>query len=431
MTTKRIQLPPWSRMLFQPARYKVAYGGRGGSKSWTFASALLIMGVQRPIRVLCARETMQSMRDSVHRTLSDAIDRMGMGAHYTVQQATIVGKNGTEFIFAGLHANVSNIKSAEGIDVVWVEEAQTVTADSWDTLIPTIRKEGSEIWIGFNPRLATDPTYKRFVVDPPSNAVVRKVNPEDNPWFPEVLRIEMEEDKRRDYAKYLHIWMGECTTAIEGAVYGDEMAKALNEGRITKVSIDRTRAVDTFWDLGFGDSTAIWFAQALPGGTFHIVDYLEDSGKPISHYLIELQKKGYLYGTDWLPHDGVDAIIHKRLASGDRSRSIEQIMRASGRRVRIAPKLNITTGINAVRSILPNCRFDEERCGRGLDCLRMYQWGPPSKIGVERSEPLHDQYSHGSDALRVFATSIKTPIIIPDDNVFSGNQNYSPDAWMA
>ena len=225
--------------------------------------------------------------------------------------------------------------------------------------------------------------------------------------------------------------MGECTTAIEGAVYGDEMAKALNEGRITRVSIDRTRAVDTFWDLGFGDSTAIWFAQALPGGTFHIVDYLEDSGKPISHYLIELQKKGYLYGTDWLPHDGVDAIIHKKLASGDRSRSIEQIMRASGRRVRIAPKLNITTGINAVRSILPNCRFDEERCGRGLDCLRMYQWGAPSKTGVERAEPLHDQYSHGSDALRVFATSIKTPTIIREDSVFDGNRSYSPDAWMA
>jgi phage terminase large subunit len=431
MTTKRIQLPPWSRMLFQPARYKVAYGGRGGSKSWTFAAALLIMGVQRPIRVLCARETMQSMRDSVHRTLSDAIDRMGMGAHYTVQQATIVGKNGTEFIFAGLLHNVANIKSAEGIDVVWVEEAQTVSDDSWNTLIPTIRKDGSEIWVGFNPRLATDPTYKRFVVYPPSNAVVRKVNPEDNPWFPEVLRIEMEEDKRKDYAKYLHIWMGECTTAIEGAVYGDEMAKALNEGRITKVSIDRTRAVDTFWDLGFGDSTAIWFVQALPGGTFHIVDYLEDSSKAISHYLIELQKKGYLYGTDWLPHDGVDAIIHKKLASGDRSRSIEQIMRASGRRVRIAPKLNITTGINAVRSILPNCRFDEGRCGRGLDCLRMYQWGAPSKTGVERAEPLHDQYSHGADALRTMATSIKTPTIIREENLFSSNQNYSPDAWMA
>ena len=431
MITKRIQLPPWSKMLFRPARYKVAYGGRGGSKSWTFAAALLIIGAQRPIRVLCARETMQSMRDSVHRTLIDAIDRMGMGAHYTVQQATIVGKNGTEFIFAGLLHNVANIKSAEGIDIVWVEEAQTVSDDSWNTLIPTIRKDGSEIWVGFNPRLATDPTYKRFVVDPPSNAIVRKVNPEDNPWFPEVLRIEMEEDKRRDYAKYLHIWMGECTTAIEGAVYGDEMAKALNEGRITKVSIDRTRAVDTFWDLGFGDSTAIWFAQALPGGTFHIVDYLEDSGKPISHYLIELQKKGYLYGTDWLPHDGVDAIIHKKLASGDRSRSIEQIMRASGRRVRIAPKLNITTGINAVRSILPNCRFDEERCGRGLDCLRMYQWGAPSKTGVERSEPLHDQYSHGADALRTMATSIKTPTIIREETVFSGNQSYSPDAWMA
>jgi phage terminase large subunit len=431
MTTKRIQLPPWSKMLFQPARYKVAYGGRGGSKSWTFAAALLIMGVQRPIRVLCARETMQSMRDSVHRTLSDAINRMGMGAHYTVQQATITGQNGTEFIFAGLLHNVANIKSAEGIDVVWVEEAQTVSDESWNTLIPTIRKDGSEIWVGFNPRLATDPTYKRFVVDPPASAVVRKVNPEDNPWFPEVLRIEMEEDKRRDYAKYLHIWMGECTTAIEGAVYGDEMAKALNEGRITRVSIDPMRAVDTFWDLGFGDKTAIWFAQALPGGTFHIVDYLEDAGKPISHYLIELQKKGYLYGTDWLPHDGVDAIIHKKLASGDRSRSIEQIMRASGRRVRIAPKLNITTGINAVRSILPNCRFDEEHCGRGLDCLRMYQWGAPSKTGVERTEPLHDQYSHGADALRTMATSIKTPIIIPDDNVFSGNQNYSPDAWMA
>lgn len=430
MREQRIPLPEACKFLFQPARYKVLYSGRGAAKSWSIAAALLIIGAQRPLRVLCARETMQSMKDSVHRLLSDTIDRMGLRGVYEVQQATILGPNGTEFIFAGLLHNVANIKSAEGVDIVWVEEAQSVSQDSWDTLIPTIRKEGSEIWISFNPRLATDPTYKNFVLDPPATAKVVKLSWRDNPWFPEVLRIELEEDKRRNMAKYLHVWEGECTSSVEGAVYGDEMAVALNEGRITSVSIDRTRAVDTFWDLGYGDSTAIWFAQALPGGTVHLVDYLENNGKPISWYLLELQSKGYLYGKDWLPHDGVDAIIHTKLASGDKTRSIEQIMRASGRNVRIAPKLNITSGINAARSLLPNCRFDESKCARGLDCLRMYQWGPASKTGVSRSEPLHDQYSHGADAFRTLATSIRTPGVVVRE------QEHIParggaDAWMS
>jgi phage terminase large subunit len=431
--TQRVELPKWSARLWEPHRYKVVKSGRGAGKSWTFATALLLQGIERPLRIVCGRETQQSLVESVHQLLADTVKRYNLGSHYRIQNDNIHGLNGTKFIFKGLHHNPDGIKSLEGCDRLWLEEANSLSKESWKVVKPTVmRKEGSEIWVSYNPRLATEETHKMFWVDEPPTGTWRyHTSWRENPWFPEGLRIELEDDKRKDMAQYLHVWEGECTTAIEGAVYGKEMAAALAEGRITKVSIDRTRAVDTFWDLGYGDSTAIWFAQALPGGTFHFVDYLENSGEPISWYLIEMQKKGYLYGTDWLPHDGVDAILHKKLSSGDRSRSIEQIMRASGRRVRIAPKLNVITGINAVRSMLPNCRFDEERCARGLDCLRMYQWGAPSKTGVERSEPLHDQYSHGADAARTAGTSLKTPTIVREESPFAPHSVGGPDAWMA
>jgi phage terminase large subunit len=405
----RAEFPEKLNFLFEPHRYKVAYGGRGGLKSWTFARALLVQSSRRKLRILCARETMKSLADSVQTLLADQIGAMKLGAFFSVQKSSIESSVGSEFLFAGLRHNVANIKSLESVDILWIEEGQSVSKGSWEVVIPTIRKPGSEIWVSFNPELETDDTYKRLVLHPPPGAVVVKTTWRDNPWFPEVLRIEMEHLRDTDPAAYAHVWEGECKSSVEGAIYGEEMREATEKGRICSVPVDRMRPVHTFWDLGFGDLTAIWFAQALEGGQVRIVDYLENRGKTIEWYCIQLQQRGYLYGVDWLPHDAVDAIIHTKLAA-DKSRSIEQLMRAAGRNVRVAAKLYVADGINAARTMLSSCWFDSEKCADGLMALRHYQWGPIAASGQERREPLHDWASHGADAFRTLAVSIKAPV---------------------
>ena len=221
MSQRVIDFPAPFEELFEPHRYKVYYGGRGSGKSMNFARALLLMGASRPLTVLCTREVQTSIADSVHRLLREQLEEIGMGSFYRVTQNAIYGKNGTEFIFKGLRFNVREIKSTEGVDICWVEEGQAVSADSWDVLIPTIRKEGSEIWISFNPLDESDPTFQRFVISPPSAAYIRKVNYNENPFFPEVLRKEMEWLKSRDYQAYLHIWEGEVKRHSNALVFGN------------------------------------------------------------------------------------------------------------------------------------------------------------------------------------------------------------------
>ena len=164
------EFPKAYKALFSAFRYKVFYGGRGAGRSWAFAMALLILGANKKLRILCARELQKSIRDSVHKLLVDQIEALNLGSFYEITQNTIRGKNGTEFIFEGLRHNSQQIKSYEAIDICWVEEAVTVSKSSWDFLIPTIRKEGSEIWLSFNPELEEDETYKRFVTNQPKNA---------------------------------------------------------------------------------------------------------------------------------------------------------------------------------------------------------------------------------------------------------------------
>ena len=156
----KAEFPAKTQCLFLPerSRYRVLYGGRGGAKSWAVARALLIKAAKSPLRILCAREFQTSIRDSVHKLLSDQIVALGLIELFEITQAAIRGVNGSEFAFVGLKNNVANVKSYEGIDICWVEEAQTVSRNSWNVLIPTIRKEGSEIWITFNPELETDET---------------------------------------------------------------------------------------------------------------------------------------------------------------------------------------------------------------------------------------------------------------------------------
>lgn len=219
-------LLPWAVAILSVAmRFKVFWGGRGSGKSWMMARALVWLGAQGPLRVLCCRELQTSIRDSVLRLLSDQIDILGLGAWYDVGESFIRGKEGTraagtEFIFKGLHHNSKEIKSLEGIDICWVEEAQAVSEDSWRLLIPTIRKPGSEIWITFNPVNEDDPTYKRFVLNPPANASTLKVNWDMNPFFPEELREEMEHMRKTDPDGAAHVWDGECISRSDAQVYG-------------------------------------------------------------------------------------------------------------------------------------------------------------------------------------------------------------------
>lgn len=394
------RFPPKLKFLFEPARYKVLYGGRGGAKSWGVARALLVKGMEQKLLILCTREFQNSLDESVYKLLSEQINDLGLSTFYEIQAAKIIGANGTEIIFKGLRHNISSIKSFEGVDLVWCEEAQTISKNSWDVLVPTIRKESSEIWLTFNPLLNTDETYKRFVIDPPSNAVVKKIGWSDNPWFPEVLKKEMEDLRNKDPDSYLNVWEGHCRVTLTGAIYARELRDSQEKNHITKVPYDRQAAVHTFWDIGWSDSTAIFFAQII-GFEYHIIDYISVQQTAANEIIQMLQERGYAYGDDWLPHDAQA----KTISAG--GRSFEETLRTLGRKVRIVPKLSIADGINAARTIFPNCYFDESKCADALQSLRHYRYDIDSETGSFSKNPLHDQHSHCADAFRYLAVSLK------------------------
>lgn len=193
----------------KPSRYKIFRGGRGSSKSWSIARVLLGLGRARKLRILCAREIQKSIQDSSYKLLVDQIERLGLGEFYQVLKTEIRGANGTEFLFRGLgNQTAESIKSFEGVDYVWLEEAHTVSDRSLELLIPTIRKDGSEIWISYNPDDESDPVDRRFVQSPPPNTIITNINWDDNPWFPEVLRAEKDYLYSVDPDTAAHVWGG-------------------------------------------------------------------------------------------------------------------------------------------------------------------------------------------------------------------------------
>ena len=221
---RNVELAEPFQALFTPARYKVFWGGRGGAKSWAFARALVLLALMQPLRILCARELQTSIADSVLRLLDDQISALGLTAFFDVTRNTIRSSVGSEFLFKGIRHSVQEIKSTEGVDICWVEEAQSVSAFSWDVLIPTIRKQGSEIWVSFNPGEETDPTYQRFVKTPPPDSVVRKVGWEDNPWFPATLEAERRYMQEVDLEAYEHIWGGHCRAISDAVIFGKRVS---------------------------------------------------------------------------------------------------------------------------------------------------------------------------------------------------------------
>lgn len=216
-----MKLPEWAQSLFnEEYRYFAIRGGRGSSKSRSVASALIVRVTQDPLRILCTREIQKSIKDSVKRLLDDEIDRLKLNDFFISTESEIRGSNGSLFIFAGLRSNIDSIKSMEGVDICWCEESQTISQSSLDTLIPTIRKECSQIIFTWNPKHKTDPVDVMFMGEtvPPKTKLI-KVNHSDNPWFPDVLKEELEYDRSRDYGKYAHIWLGEYLVNSEANVF--------------------------------------------------------------------------------------------------------------------------------------------------------------------------------------------------------------------
>jgi phage terminase large subunit len=395
--SQTVKFPDKLRPLFQPHRYKVAYGGRGGAKSWGFARALLIKGAERPLRILCTREIQKSIKDSVHKLLNDQIQALGLGQFYEVQATIIKGANGTEVLFAGLSdLTAESIKSFEGVDIVWCEEAQAISKRSWDILVPTIRKDGSEIWISMNPELDTDETWKRFVVSPPPGSAVIEINYPDNPWFPPVLEQERLHAKATmPKADYENIWEGKCRAAAEGAIYADEVTAMVASGRFCEVPYDPALKVHVIWDLGWNDSMSLILAQRHLSA-LRVIEYLEDSFKTLDWWSAELKERRYNWGKLWLPHDGA----HGDYKTG---KSAKQLLEALQWEVDIVPKQPVETGIRSARMALPQTYIDRNRAGRLMECLRRYRRGIPVNTG-EPGAPVHDEFSHGADAFRYLAT---------------------------
>lgn len=219
-----LQFPAKLQCLFVPARYKVFYGGRGGAKSWGIARALVLIAASSKKTIVCAREVQNTMRDSVHKLLRNQIEALGLSPWFKITENSIRSSAGSEFVFKGLRVDgAQGLKSSEAIDICWIEEAQNVSQASWETLIPTIRSDDSEIWISFNPDEESDPTYQRFVAKPPPEAVVVEINYDDNPWFPSVLRREMEYCRSVDFDAYMHIWRGKPRTISKAAIFADKV----------------------------------------------------------------------------------------------------------------------------------------------------------------------------------------------------------------
>lgn len=431
----RVEFPEKLYPLFSPARMKDIRGGRDAGKSWGAAAALIeigsadeqqrkdwglwvpdnqsLDGVDRGLeRIVCCRENMNSIADSVYQLLEDTLHRLQLESMWLVQKAGWKNhRTGAEFIFRGLR-NPDALKSLEGASRAWVEEAQSMSEASWRKIPPTVRRKNSELWFTWNPELDTDPTWKHLVVDPDPGCVHIELNYSDNPWSSDVLDAAREKMRAEDPDEFQHVYLGQPRRSLQGAIYASEMRLAESQGRIGKFPYMPGVPVDTGWDLGDSDLCCIWFAQRSMGQT-RMIDYEEDSHKQLSHYLSVLEGKGYRYGKDYFPWDASSKMLVG---------SLEETMRLRGRTVQVMPRQPRAAGIDAVREMLGSCYFhiggasDDKGTADGLQRLRYYRQAPTNVIdpvtgtATMSMQPVHDANSHGADAARTLAMGYKRPI---------------------
>jgi len=386
---------------------------------------LLRRGAKKKLLILCTRELQKSIKDSVHRLLRNQIEILGLSDHYDSTEASIRGKNGTEFIFLGTKHNPTEIKSLEGVDICWIEEGHALTEDSWDIIDPTIRKECSEIWISYNTRFKFDHLHKIFVVDePPPNSLVIKTSYRDNPFLTDVLREQMETMRARDYEKYLNIWEGDLKELATGAIFASQITRIKQDDprRLCAIPIQSNCEVDTFSDLGKKDQTAFWFMQQV-GKEYRFIDYYENRIEDVEHYTKVLKGLGYNYGRHFMPHDA----DHDRLGMVRNIR--EQFEDGGIRPIEIVDRTpDKSAAIQQGRDIMGNCWFHcgdprsndghidwlpegmktrAQRMERGWEALCNYRYKYNDENDVFQMRPHHDWSSNGADAWLQFAQGYK------------------------
>lgn len=242
-----------------------------------------------------------------------------------------------------------------------------------------------------------DPTYQRFVVNPPQDSVVVKVNYDDNPWFPEVLRNEMEDLRARRPDAFENVWEGRCRTLAEGAILGKELAMAQAEGRISSFPHDPSKKVFVAFDIGVGDPTCIWFAQRH-GGRWRFIDYYQATDEGLPFYVKLWSSLPYNYGGYWAPHDGKQ----REWGTGKTAKELAQSLGVTFSDV---PNLSIEDRVAAARLFVSQCEFDEVKCAEGLRGLKNWRWDMNVRLNERKNMPLHNWASHPGDAFSYFAVS--------------------------
>jgi len=412
----RIELPEKLVPVFSgDALYRGAYGGRGSGKSRNFATMAAVHGLRCAQQgqtgvIVCGREFQNSLDDSSMAEVKAAIESQPwLRQNYELGEKYIRTKDGKiDFAFVGLRRNIESVKSTARIRLLWVDEAEQVSELAWMKAIPTVREDGAEIWLCWNPQRRNSATHLRFRERPPENSKIVELNWRDNPFFPTVLDQIRRDDQEKRPEHYEHIWEGAFATANAGAYYATHLAEAQREGRVGKVSKDPLLPVRAFCDLGGtgakSDAFAIWVAQFV-GLQIRVLDYYEAVGQPLATHIEWLRENGWGKANIVLPHDG---------ATYDRvlSVSFESSFRDAGFSVEVIPNQGRGAAkfrIEAARRLFPSIWFDEAKTEAGRDALGWYHERRSDDVREVGLGPEHDWASHGADAFGLMCVAYEQP----------------------
>lgn len=390
------QMPAWTRVLFEPQwRYISVRGGRGSGKTKNFARALIMLSTVQKLRVLCTREVQLSIRESVYATLVNEIEELGLSSQFEILSNEIRSKKGGSFIFRGLaQETIDSVKSLADIDICWVEEAQSVSRKSYELLFPTIRGSGinggSQIWLSWNPELESDPVYELVVKEGLPKCASLFVNFDQNPWFPEVLRLEEQHMLGKDPVRHAHVWGGMPLPAVAGAIYFEEIMAMDRQGRLRMMAQDPLLQNYAVFDLGFNDAATMGLVQRTRDD-IRVIDFIENNRVALSWFDAELRARSYDPSNTIIvfPHDGRNKSMQTAL-------SPQEIMQMYGWVVEICDNIGVENGIRLTREKMAMMYIDPVRCEVLLEHMKRYARN-------KHGHPTHDEHSHAADMVRYIA----------------------------
>lgn len=410
-----IELPPKLIPVFAgEATYRGAYGGRGSGKTRSFAKMAAVRGLMFAKAgvsgiILCGREFMNSLDESSMAEVKAAIaSEPWLSDNYDVGEKYIRTLDGrVHFKFAGLRHNIESIKSKAKILILWVDEAEPVTEEAWQTAIPSVREDKSEIWVTWNPRRRTSATNKRFRLDAPRDSRIVELGWRDNPWFPKILEKQRAEDFEKRPDSYPHVWEGDYATIIEGAYYAKALLAAKTEGRICRVSKDPLLTVRSYHDIGGSgaqaDAYTIWIAQFV-GQEIRILDYYESVGQTLDYHVSWMRERGWEKARVYLPHDGTN----ENNVTGKKYRDHWEDAGFDVTVIQNQGKGAAAQRVEAARRLFPQMWFNTDTTEAGREALAWYHEKKDEKREIGLG-PDHDWSSHAADSFGLMAVCHEPP----------------------